>query len=83
MQLQKIKQVSMSICQFENNINNFIDIDCGCLICRKRICRCNHTYSLFKLLILVFSPFAVIFTGRFLLEKSYFNATTSSKVTNN
>ena len=25
---------SRSVCQFKNNINNFKDIDCGCLICR-------------------------------------------------
>ena len=25
---------SRSVCQFKNNIKNFKDIDCGCLICR-------------------------------------------------
>ena len=54
---------SKAVCELKNNINNFKDVNSGCLICRLWICRCNPTYLFLLLLLLLFSfSFVIMFS---------------------
>ena len=41
--LPSYKKSSRSVCEVKNNMKNFRDIYCGCLICRTWICRYNRS----------------------------------------
>ena len=57
---------SKTVCELKNNINNFKDVNSGCLICWTWICRCNRTYLFLLLLLLLFSySFVIMFSNWF------------------
>ena len=46
---------SRSVCELKNNMKNFRNIDCGCLICQIWIELCYHMHSFLLLLLFLFS----------------------------
>ena len=77
--LHKIRQISMCICQFKNNIKKF-------RYWLRLFNMSNMNMQVWPLVFVFyrfFFRFVIILTDWFLLTKRYFNATTLSKVTNN